>query len=107
MIVRSKHFEFDLERSRETEHLAADETLSKDQRERVRAAGDDQPFLADAASHCFYCGEKLTIPAIMWNGRSGGGKDAAEVWLHPKCAAALATGLSRDAEELGFGKGGT
>jgi hypothetical protein len=104
MIIRSNHFEFDREKSREIADLADDETLNTEQRDLIRTAGEVQPFITEPASHCFYCGEKLTIPAIMWNGRSRDGKDALEIWLHPKCAENLAAGLLRDAEELGFGE---
>jgi len=104
MIVRSEDFEFDREKSRKLADLGRDETLSREQRGLIRAAGEDQPFITEPASHCFYCGNKLTIPAIMWAGRSGGGKEASEIWLHPNCAEKLVAGLVRDVDELGFGK---
>lgn len=107
MIVRSNDFEFDRGKSREIAALARDETLSPEQRGLIHATGKDQPFITDPASHCFYCGQKLTIPAIMWAGRSGDGKEPSDIWLHPKCAEALASGLGRDAEELGFRERGT
>lgn len=104
MIVRSDHFEFDRSKARETERLANDPALTANERDVIRDAGEVQPFFTEAASHCFYCGQKVTIPAVMWNGRRSDGNDAAELWLHPKCAEAFCARLTRDADELKFGK---
>ncbi len=104
MIVRPEHFEFDRDKSRELTELARDRKLSGEQRDLVNDATNDQPFFSEAASHCFYCGEKLTIPAVMWNGRDGGSADAAEIWLHPKCAEQLCARLNRDVNELKVGR---
>jgi len=104
MIVRSEHFGFDRDKARDIKRLAHDQTLCQEQRDLIAQGGLDQPFFTEPASHCFYCGEKLTIPAVMWNGRNTSGKDAAEVWLHPKCAEAFCAHLARDLGELKFGK---
>ncbi len=104
MIVRPEHFEFDRSKAREIEQIANEPALSESDRDLIRGAGEVRPFLTETASHCFYCGEKLTIPAIMWNGRTRDGKDAAEIWLHPKCAEAFCARLARDLNELELGK---
>ncbi len=104
MIVRSQHFEFDRDGSREVARLATDQTLSEEQRELINEAGADQPFFTQPSSHCFYCGEKLTIPAVMWNGRDSKGANVAEIWLHPKCAEHFCARVSRDVNELKIGK---
>lgn len=104
MIVRSKHFEFDREKSCERRQLAGDQTLSEEQRDLISEAGIDQPFFTEPATHCFYCGEKLTIPAVMWNGHDKHAANPLEVWLHPKCAEDFCARLSRDTNELKLGK---
>lgn len=104
MIVRSEHFRFDRDKARETERLAHDQMLSQEQRDLISQGRSEQPFFSEPASHCFYCGEKLTIPAVMWNGRTTNGSDAAEIWLHPKCAEAFRAHLARDLDELKLGK---
>ncbi len=106
MIVRPKHFEFDREKSRELAELADDQTLSKEQRDLIPKSDMDQPFFTEPATHCFYCGEKLTIPAVAWNGHDRRSADAVDIWLHPKCAEHLSARLSRDADELKIGKQG-
>src|SRR5437016_3291271 len=105
MIVRPKHFEFDREKQRQLEQLATDETLSQDQRELASELGTNQPFITEVHCFCFYCAEKLTVPAIVWHGCAGKtAGDATEIWLHPKCAEQLSARIQRDVNELKIGK---
>lgn len=105
MIVRPEQFAFDREKRRETDRLATDETLSNEQRDLVSGLADDQPFFSEVQSYCFYCGEKLTIPAVMWHGNDGKNSgDPVEIWLHPKCAENLSARITRDTSELKVGK---
>ena len=105
MIVRPEHFAFDREKQRKLEELARDDTLSQQQRESVSEVGQDQPFFTDVQSYCFYCGEKLTVPAVMWHGNDGKHSGASlEIWLHVKCAEQLSARIDRDVNELRIGK---
>ena len=105
-IIRPEYFAWDLEKQRQLEQLARDETLSEDVRELI---GDfettSHPFVTEVQSYCFFCAEKLTIPAIIWHGADGNTcGDAVEIWLHPKCAEQLSARLQRDVNELRIGK---
>jgi hypothetical protein len=105
MIVRPRHFAFNPEKQRQLDSLQVDPALTQEQKDLVNEIGTDQPFFTDVQSFCFYCAEKLTVPAVVWsgsNGREPGG--SAEIWLHPKCAEHLCARLSRDADELKIGK---
>lgn len=105
MIIRPKHFAFDLEKQRHLEQLAADETLTGDERELVSEHGTVQPFITDLRSFCFYCAEKLTVPAVAWHGCNGEhAGETTEIWLHPKCAEQLSARIQRDVNELNIGK---
>jgi hypothetical protein len=104
MIVRADHFEFNRQRMRDIQELATDQTLTDDQKELVRELGTDRPFFTDAPSFCFFCGEKLTIPAVMWCGLSGDKfGDPMQIWLHPKCAEQLCARIQRDVNESKVG----
>lgn len=105
MIVRPEHFAFDPEKQCKLEQLATDETLTVDQKELVTELATDEPFFTEVQSFCFYCGEKLTVPAVVWHG-SGGNQpgDTIEIWLHPKCAEQLSARIERDVDELKLGK---
>jgi hypothetical protein len=105
MIVRPNHFRFDRQKQRQLDELAVDETLTSDQQELIGELGVDQPFFNDVQSFCFYCSEKLTVPAVAWHGSNGESRgDAVEIWLHPKCAEHLAARIQRDVNELKSGK---
>lgn len=105
MIIRPKHFAFDLDKQRKLEQLAIDETLTREQRELVSELGANQPFITEVHSFCFYCAEKLTVPAIVWHGCGGkAAADTTEIWLHPKCADLLSAQIQRDVNELKIGK---
>jgi hypothetical protein len=105
MIVRPKHFAFDREKQRQLDQLATDETLSEDQRALANEAGANEPFFTEVQSFCFYCAEKLTVPAIVWHGAGGNNPgDSAEIWLHPKCADQLSARIQRDVNEFTVGK---
>ena len=105
MIVRSDHFEYDRDKVRQTQELASDKSLSQDQRDLVSELGTAEPFFADVQSFCFYCGEKLTVPAVMWHGNDGKHSgEPLEIWLHPKCAEQLLPRLERDVNETKVGK---
>jgi hypothetical protein len=105
MIVRPEHFAFERDRKREIDELVTDQTLTQDQRDLVSEVGTDRPFFSEVQSFCFYCGEKLTVPAVMWNGNHGKHSgDPLEIWLHPKCAEQLSARMARDVNELRLGK---
>lgn len=105
MIVRSNHFQYDRDNAREIQELASDKTLSQEQRDLVAELGTDQPFFTEVQSYCFYCGERLTVPAVMWHGNDGKRSgEPAEIWLHPKCAEQLSARIQRDINELKLGK---
>ena len=105
MIVRPKHFGFNPEKQRKLDELAIDETLTAQQQELIGDLATDEPFFTDVHSYCFYCGQKLTIPAIAWHGGGGNNPgDTIEVWLHPKCAEQFAARIQRDVNELTLGK---
>lgn len=44
--------------------------------------------------HCFYCGETLSLPCIMWQA------DFDQAYFHPECAKRFAEGLLNDVAEL-------
>jgi hypothetical protein len=55
--------------------------------------------MADMPRGCLLCGEPLSVPSIFWMGNSQqNAKDRrlTQIWLHPKCAQALATKLNND-----------
>jgi hypothetical protein len=105
MIVRPEHFAFDREKLQHLLQLGIDETLTQDQKELVSELGTDEPFFTEVQSFCFYCCERLTVPAVAWHG-SGGKQpgDTIEIWLHPKCAEQLSARIQRDVNELKIGK---
>lgn len=105
MLVRPEHFAFDREKLQRLLQLGIDETLTQDQKELVSELGTDEPFVTEVQSFCFYCGEKLTVPAVAWHGSSGKQTgDTIEIWLHPKCAEQLSARIQRDVNELKIGK---
>src|ERR1043166_2848955 len=105
MIVKPENFGFDRDKRREIDKLATDETLSEEQRDLVSELGTDQPFFTEVQSYCFYCGEKLTVPAVMWHGNDGKHSgEPLEIWLHAKCAENLSARIERDVNELKLGK---
>lgn len=56
------------------------------------------PFgLSAAGQRCFYCGEFLQDPAVMWNGNDG-----QTIYLHGDCVYRWLPGLVRDATELRY-----
>lgn len=105
MIIRPEHFAWDLEKQRQLEQLAKDETFSADERGLIGELETGHPFVTEVQSFCFFCTEKLTVPAIIWHGGSGDSSgDAVEIWLHPKCAEQLVARIQRDVNELRNGK---
>ena len=105
MIVGPEHFAFDRDKQRKLHQLATDPTLTRDQKELASELGTNQPFLSEVQSYCFYCAQKLTVPAIMWHGNDGKHSgNIIEIWLHPKCAEQLSPRVARDVNELKIGK---
>jgi hypothetical protein len=52
-------------------------------------------------SNCFHCGEKLSLPCVMWNGSHPVVKNEwFQIWLHPECVEDLFRRLLRDAQEI-------
>ena len=105
MIIRPEDFAHDLEKQRQLEQLAKDETLSEDIRQLIGDTETNHPFVMEVQSFCFFCAEKLTVPAVIWHGADGNDRgDSVEIWLHPKCAEQLAARIQRDVNELRIGK---
>jgi len=105
VIIRPEHFAFDREKLQHLLQLGIDETLTPEQKKLVSELGTAEPFFTEVQSFCFYCGEKLTVPAVAWHGASGKQTgDAIEIWLHPKCAEQLSARIQRDVNELKIGK---
>lgn len=103
MIVRPEHF--DSTRDNEATALAKDPAFSSAEKSLLRELGREEPFFTEPPTFCFYCGEKLTIPAIMWHGRHPTiVNETSEIWLHPKCAEAFCARLARDLNEFKLGK---
>lgn len=50
--------------------------------------------MVDLEDDCFVCGQKLTLPFVYWDGSLRG------LSFHGNCAARLAGGLARDAQEI-------
>jgi hypothetical protein len=46
-------------------------------------------------SRCFKCGERLTVPCVMWNGIPD------KIWLHSDCAEHLGERLIHDSKQKG------
>ena len=105
MIIRPKDFAFDLAKQHQLEQLAIDKSLTQEQREIIGEHGTAEPFATEVQSFCFYCSEKLTVPAVVWHGCDGKhAGDTAEIWLHPKCAEQFSGRIQRDINELKTGK---
>jgi hypothetical protein len=52
-------------------------------------AGEPVNFFEMGGEHpsvCFLCGEKLTVPCVMWVGPVDIKSTAGELWLHRECA---------------------
>jgi hypothetical protein len=46
---------------------------------------------------CFRCGDKLSVPFVMWSGLDGNEKtESTEIALHTSCAQALGANLIAD-----------
>jgi len=56
------------------------------------------PFDLSAVGHrCFFCGEFLVDPAVMWSGNNEKGQ---QIYLHGECVLKWQPGLMRDGLEL-------
>lgn len=97
MIVRQKDFEFDFKRRQEREEAYISDGMPPDEAKELADQETVPWFTVIDPPHefCFVCGEKLTIPAIVW---SGG--DSRRIWMHPQCADRLCVGLMRDVKEF-------
>jgi hypothetical protein len=74
--------------------------LSKEDAEKICADHRFAPvFMGPISQFCFFCGNKLTIPCIMWHGRSGKNTDFQEIFMHIACAERLAAGLNSDVKK--------
>jgi len=62
MIIRSKHFQYPIKKQHKQEKILKELGLT----DAFELSHD--PFITSSPCHCFVCEEKLTIPAIMWNG---------------------------------------
>jgi len=100
MLVQPHHFDY-RRASDDAPDLTADEKAS------VLASGLDKPWavfgqgdsaVQEPKHDCFFCGRKLTIPAVMWEGHDD------SIWMHPDCVEKLSHRLMRDVRELRKGK---
>ena len=58
------------------------------------------PFGLSAAGHrCFFCGEFVQDPAVLWNGND---EDGQHIFLHGECVFEFCPRLMRDALELRY-----
>jgi hypothetical protein len=68
--------------------------------ERLAEAG--YAFEAKPGDDCFYCGEPLEIPYVMWSGCGNGQKlrdrFTGQIALHPSCARLLGASIVHDAD---------
>jgi hypothetical protein len=86
MVVQAEHFEY---------HFPSNE----EERQMLRQLGEDEPWavvgqgraIYQPQEKCYYCGDKLTLPLVMWSGWTE------PIWLHPQCAHELGTHLIGDA----------
>ena len=61
---------------------------------------EPNPFDLSAAGHrCFFCGDFVHDPAVVWNGNDEGGQ---QIFLHGPCVITWMPRLMRDALELGY-----
>lgn len=59
------------------------------------ALGADGGLWSALGRRCFFCGEALADPAVVWQGCA----DEA-LWLHAECVASLFIRLARDVHEI-------
>jgi hypothetical protein len=57
------------------------------------------PYPFDIGDNCFVCGEKLTLPAIVWCGCHQDNSTPLNIGIHPNCAPQLFLGLKDDWHE--------
>ena len=58
------------------------------------------PFDLSAVGHrCFFCGEFLVDPAVVWSGNDGEGR---QIYLHGECVFDLCPRIMRDGLELRY-----
>lgn len=97
MIATSEDFEFRLEAKKEQHDVLRELGFSADGIAEMIPDESFEPRFTEAAEFCFGCGEKLTIPAIMWRGLHQSKKQTdSDLWLHKDCAAQLCHGLLQD-----------
>jgi hypothetical protein len=108
MLVRPKHLEWNFKKrgklKKEVEQSVQKGELSKNDANYLLSHDRFRPFIDKVDSHCFFCGDKLKIPAVMWHGVNGTKTDSLEVWFHPGCVEGFAQCLIRDSNEAEFGK---
>lgn len=92
MLALQKHFEYNLQSKADRERDCREMGMSEEEVASF-SQGCDEPFFTTAPEHCFFCGEKLTIPAVVWQGRDS------QIWLHPPCAYDLGASLFIDADK--------
>lgn len=98
MLIHPKDFEHKYEDQRREraycEAAVQRGELSKEDAEKICADHRFAPvFMGPISEFCFFCGNKLTIPCIMWHGNTGD-----EIYMHPSCTELLIQGLTSDIE---------
>lgn len=108
MLIQPKHLEWNFKKRDDLQLSLAESVrkgeLSEEDAKAILDAADYGPFIETVADRCFFCGEQLHIPAVMWHGHHGTDANSQEIWLHPNCVESLAQRLMRDANEAAHGK---
>jgi len=99
-IVTAKDFDFHF-----PDWLHAPE-VTDEERKKIQASGLAEPYvifgkegMCNPTEFCFFCGEKLTLPMVMWHG-----SNHSEIWLHPNCVRPFCNRMMRDFNQLAIGK---
>lgn len=86
-----------------------DPAITDDERKKFQDSGLADPYvifgkegMCNPTEFCFFCGEKLTLPMVMWHGRNH--RDDADIWLHPNCVRPFCNRLMRDFNQFVIGK---
>jgi hypothetical protein len=108
MLVQPKHLEWNFKKRDEVKQNLADSVrkgeLSAEDAKAIFDATDFGPFIETVADRCYFCGDNLLMPAVMWHGHQCTGSGSLEIWMHPKCVEGFMHRLMRDANEADHGK---
>jgi hypothetical protein len=105
MIFRKEHFEYDWQKRAETAEEIEDCIERGIEVPNANQLLDPERyapgFVHEMHVYCFVCGDKLTVPLIMWNGFDGHSlEDGKQIWMHPNCAHRLSEHLEKDWKKI-------